>query len=93
MTCHKKSPCILLLLLVLDSTDSPTRMAFIACCVSTDGQAKFGTDSEEPDTAVKMKEKILLKVRQLGGQLSLTLSSRNGRSSTGCLRIKTSTTT
>jgi len=34
------------------------RMAFLACGVSTGGKAKLGSDSDEPDTAAAMKEKM-----------------------------------
>ena len=84
---------ILPLHLLVPTSSSATRMAFLACCVSTDGMVMLGTDSEETETAGKMKEKTLPEVRQLVGQLSITIFSRNGRASTGCLRRKTSTTT
>jgi DNA replication licensing factor MCM6 len=34
------------------------RMAFLSCGVSTGGKAKLGSDSDEPDTAAAMKEKM-----------------------------------
>jgi len=34
------------------------RMAFLACGVATNGKAKLGTESEEPETAAAMKEKM-----------------------------------
>jgi len=34
------------------------RMAFLACAVATDGKAKLGSDSDEPETAAAMKEKM-----------------------------------
>ena len=34
------------------------QMAFLACAVATDGKAKLGSDSDEPETAAAMKEKM-----------------------------------